>query len=162
MKSTSVILVSVSIGMLVTGCETTSSVNRIGFPLENSQGGEPSRYGYLGVGGAGEERQGSDQVSPGSNRYGAGSGGEATSNPVPVAGGNDPRGPATSGGSNGSGTSGAASGKKPDNRPYADPVPGKYGRVYSPFAKGKEIDVADFPPGTLVRCPYTKQIFRVP
>jgi len=41
-------------------------------------------------------------------------------------------------------------------------LPGKYGRVYSPFAKEKEIDVSDFPPGTLVRCPYTQKIFRVP
>ena len=162
MKSTSVILVSVSLGMLLTGCEITRSVSQNGFLRENSQEGVPSRYGYLGVDGNREERQGSNQVSPGSNRYGSGSGGEATRNSTSVAGGDGSRNSATTRGSNGSGASGASSAKKPDDRPYANPVPGKYGRVYSPFAKEKEIDVSDFPPGTLVRCPYTQKIFRVP
>ena len=48
------------------------------------------------------------------------------------------------------------------NKPYANPVPGKVGHVYSPFANGREVDVTGFPPGTEVRCPYTKMIFRVP
>ncbi|MDB4712512.1 hypothetical protein OAF35_07545, partial [Verrucomicrobiales bacterium] len=53
--------------------------------------------------------------------------------------------------------------KKPEgNKPYATPVPGKVGHVYSPFASGREVDVNGFPPGTEVRCPYTKRIFRVP
>jgi len=160
MKSTSVILVSASFAMLVTGCETTNPVNRTGFPLENSQGGVPSRYGYLGVEDSSGERQGSNRASPGSNRYGAGSG--ATRHSDPVTGGNGSQNSGITREPNGSGSSAATSAKKSDGRPYADPVPGKYGRVYSPFAKGKEIDVADFSPGTLVRCPYTQKIFRVP
>ncbi|MCP4849495.1 MAG: hypothetical protein GY899_16275 [Verrucomicrobiaceae bacterium] len=162
MKSTSVILISVSIAMLVAGCETTNSVNRSGYSLDNPQGGTPSRYGYLGVGGVGEGSQGSNQASPGPNRYGAGSGGGTTRNSAPVTSGDGPSNSETPRKPNGSGTSTATRAKESDDRPYADPVPGKYGRVYSPFAKGKEIDVADFPPGTLVRCPYTQKIFRVP
>lgn len=48
------------------------------------------------------------------------------------------------------------------SKPYASPVPGKYGHVYSPFASGREVNVEGFPPGTEVRCPYTQNIFRVP
>ena len=55
---------------------------------------------------------------------------------------------------------------KPDSstsdKPFADPVAGKYGHVTSPFAPGREVDVTGFPPGTEVRCPYTQKIFRVP
>ena len=48
------------------------------------------------------------------------------------------------------------------NKPFAKPVAGKFGHVYSPFASGKEVDVTGFPPGTEVHCPYTKNVFRVP
>lgn len=48
------------------------------------------------------------------------------------------------------------------DKPFADPVAGKYGHVISPFAPGREVDVTGFPPGTEVRCPYTQKIFRVP
>ena len=58
--------------------------------------------------------------------------------------------------------------------PFGIPVPGKPNLVYSPYAKGKIIDVA--PPtvvggrtvfirmkrGQVVRCPYTDKMFRVP
>lgn len=162
MKLTSCILISASIPMLFTGCETPNFANRTGFPLDNSQQGVPSRYGYLGDGGVGDQRPGGNQGATATNRYGAGSAGAGTGLSAPPTSGNASRDPATTSGSGGFGTAGSSSAKKPDDRPYADPVPGKYGRVYSPFAKGKEIDVADFPPGTLVRCPYTQKIFRVP
>ena len=151
---------SACLGMLITGCETIDPADRAGFPLDGSGQGVPSRYGYLGVGDNGPG-QGNDPGAP-TNRYGAGS---ALTNPGPadpLAGANNDGGSATNSGRDGSRNSGDSGAKKPDERPYADPVPGKYGRVYSPFAKGKEIDVADFSPGTLVRCPYTQKIFRVP
>lgn len=167
MKLTSGILISASITMLLAGCETPNSVNRTGYSPDSSQQGISSRYGYLadaGVGGQGQggQGQGSRQDPPASNRYGSGSAGVATGPSAPVTGGNTSRNPGQNPGSNSSGNTGASSAKKPNDRPYADPVPGKYGRVYSPFARGKEIDVADFSPGTLVRCPYTQKIFRVP
>lgn len=162
MKLTSGILISASITMLLAGCETPNSVNRTGFSPDSSQQGISSRYGYLSDAGVGGQGQGSRQGPPVSNRYGAGSGGVGTGPSAPVTGGNTSRNPGQTPGSNGSGTTGTSSAKKPNDRPYADPVPGKYGRVYSPFARGKEIDVADFSPGTLVRCPYTQKIFRVP
>jgi hypothetical protein len=54
--------------------------------------------------------------------------------------------------------------------PYAEPVPGKYGLVYSPFVKDKKnalVNVTDendvpLPPGTEVTDPHTGKIFRVP
>jgi hypothetical protein len=50
--------------------------------------------------------------------------------------------------------------------PYAKPVPGKKGYVYSPFDDNKEhpqlIDVHDYAPGTKVRDPITQKIFIVP
>jgi hypothetical protein len=46
--------------------------------------------------------------------------------------------------------------------PYATPVPGQEGRVYSPFHNGGYVDVAGMPSGAKVRCPYTKKVFRVP
>ena len=162
MKLTSDILISASLAMLLVGCETPSSVNRTGFPPDSSQQGVPSRYGYLGDGGVGDQRQGRRQGPPATNRYGVGSVGDETSRPVPLTGGNTSRNSGQAPGPDGPGTTGASSAKKSNGRPYADPVPGKYGRVYSPFAQGKEIDVADFSPGTLVRCPYTQKIFRVP
>ena len=136
----------------------TGSRDQTGFRLEDSHNGTPSRYGYLGV----EEPQ-TGQTTPRSSRYGAGAAG--TADPSPATSGREvPNGSVTAPGTppKNPGNSSASSGKKPGIRPYADPVPGKYGRVYSPFAKGKEVDVTEFTPGTLVRCPYTQKIFRVP
>lgn len=46
--------------------------------------------------------------------------------------------------------------------PYATPVPGQDGKVYSPFHNGGYVDVSGMPSGSKARCPYTKKIFRVP
>jgi hypothetical protein len=46
--------------------------------------------------------------------------------------------------------------------PVAVPVPGKPGLVYSPYAKGKIMDVEPFKHGEVVLCPYTARKFRVP
>jgi hypothetical protein len=52
------------------------------------------------------------------------------------------------------------------NTPYAIPVPGKPGFVFSPFEKKKGykgyIDVRGFSPGTEVKDPYTGKSFLVP
>jgi hypothetical protein len=49
-----------------------------------------------------------------------------------------------------------------DDTPYATPVPGKEGMVYSPFHNGGYVDVSGIPSGQKMRCPYTKKVFRVP
>ncbi|CAN5274355.1 hypothetical protein BH23VER1_BH23VER1_17930 [soil metagenome] len=50
-----------------------------------------------------------------------------------------------------------------DDSPFAVPVPGKKGFVYSPFDKDKKlVDVRDLAPGTLARDPYTGNTFKVP
>ena len=46
--------------------------------------------------------------------------------------------------------------------PYARPVPGKPGLVYSPFDEKFLIDVRGVPPGTVVKDPHTGKSFRVP
>lgn len=47
--------------------------------------------------------------------------------------------------------------------PYAKPVPGKPGYVYSPFDKnGGYVDVTGYNPGSKVKDPYTGKIFLVP
>ncbi len=46
--------------------------------------------------------------------------------------------------------------------PYASPVPGKPGFVYSPYDKKFVIDVRGVPPGTEVNDPNTGKAFRVP
>ncbi len=48
--------------------------------------------------------------------------------------------------------------------PYAHPVPGKPGYVYSPYVPDKIVDVRGIPPGTEVKDPETdyKKIFLVP
>ena len=49
------------------------------------------------------------------------------------------------------------------NLPYAKPVPGKPGFVFSPYdGKGGYIDVRGFPPGTEVKDPYSNKSFLVP
>lgn len=47
--------------------------------------------------------------------------------------------------------------------PFARPVPGKPGYVYSPFdSKGGYIDVTGYSAGSLAKDPYTGKVFRVP
>ena len=46
--------------------------------------------------------------------------------------------------------------------PYATPVPGQPGKVYSPFHNGGYVEVSGMQSGSKARCPYTKKIFRVP
>ena len=47
--------------------------------------------------------------------------------------------------------------------PYAKPVPGKPGFVFSPYDQFKGyIDVRGFPPGTEVKDPYSQKSFLVP
>ncbi len=47
--------------------------------------------------------------------------------------------------------------------PFATPVPGRPGYVFSPHVPGNKIvDVSPFVAGTEVRCPYTMQPFQVP
>jgi hypothetical protein len=51
----------------------------------------------------------------------------------------------------------------PGNLPYAKPVPGKPGFVFSPYDQYKGyIDVRGFPPGTEVKDPYSGKSFLVP
>jgi type IV secretory pathway VirB10-like protein len=47
--------------------------------------------------------------------------------------------------------------------PYANPVPGKPGYVFSPYDKnGGYVDVTGYAPGSKVKDPYTGKIFLVP
>ena len=47
--------------------------------------------------------------------------------------------------------------------PFATPVPGRPGFVFSPYVPGhKIVNVSPFAAGTEVRCPYTMQPFQVP
>ena len=155
------------------GCTQETSTNPNAFRLEDGPNGVAggSRYGYLGA----------DQVQKNTNQI-VNQGGNGTvfldpSNPntnseTGNSGSGKPKYPA--GGNVAASNNGTANNeptkepvsetpKKPaGNKPYANPVPGKIGHVYSPFANGREVDVTGFPPGTEVRCPYTKMIFRVP
>ena len=50
-----------------------------------------------------------------------------------------------------------------EDLPVGQPVVGKKGFVYSPYASDKgQVDVQDIPSGTKVKCPYTGKTFRVP
>jgi hypothetical protein len=52
---------------------------------------------------------------------------------------------------------------KPRGYPVATAVPGKPGWVYSPYAPAAgPVNVSGVPPGTEVRCPYTKKFFFTP
>lgn len=51
----------------------------------------------------------------------------------------------------------------PGQEPFAEPVPGSDGTVYSPYYnKRVVVDVRGFKSGDAVRCPYDGRIFRVP
>jgi hypothetical protein len=55
-----------------------------------------------------------------------------------------------------------AEGKRGDV-PYGIPVPGKQGLVTSPFApESGYVDVHQFPPGTMVKDPFTGKVFLTP
>lgn len=50
-----------------------------------------------------------------------------------------------------------------EDLPFGQPVVGKKGYVYSPYAPDKgQVDVDGIPAGTKVKCPYTGKVFRVP
>lgn len=50
-----------------------------------------------------------------------------------------------------------------EDLPFGQPIVGKKGFVYSPFAPDKgQVEVEGIPAGTKVRCPYTGKVFRVP
>lgn len=51
---------------------------------------------------------------------------------------------------------------KQSSVPYAEPIPGQNGYVYSPFAPGRPVEVTGFSPGQVVTCPYTQKKFKVP
>lgn len=52
---------------------------------------------------------------------------------------------------------------KPRGYPVAQPVPGKPGWVYSPYApKAGPVDVSALPRGSEARCPFTQKIFFTP
>jgi hypothetical protein len=164
-KLASLVLVALA-GSLFVSCETSSNPNsgRTVFRLEdNPSGGNGSRYGYkpganqnsgsiAATNGSGPDEGEPDDVLGGGTELLVPDGGGTGA----VADGGTPTEPA------GGGT------KPPDpvpataKTPFANPVPGKFGHVYSPYAKGKEVDVSGYPPGTEVRCPYTQKIFKVP
>ena len=160
--------------MFFIGCTQESNTNPNAFRLEDGPNGVAggSRYGYLGadqvqknINQSNNQRQDGtvflDPSNPNTSGQTGNSDSEKPKYPVNGIGGAsvnantineppkdkptpvDPKQPA-------------------GNKPYANPVPGKVGHVYSPFANGREVDVTGFPPGTEVRCPYTKMIFRVP
>ncbi|NRB45317.1 MAG: hypothetical protein HRU47_10930 [Verrucomicrobiales bacterium] len=158
---------------VIMGCENTQSVNRNVFRLEDGPNGVAggSRYGYLGtdqvdgrpIQTVGNDQSGTRYINPVENGNPEGA---ATNNTSPQ---NTPDKSVATNQNNVTNTDPSkkdpdpAEPKKPEgNKPYATPVPGKVGHVYSPFASGREVDVNGFPPGTEVRCPYTKRIFRVP
>ena len=59
-------------------------------------------------------------------------------------------------------TSSSAAGQK-TSLPYAKPVPGKAGYVFSPYDKnGGYVDVTGFAPGSKVKDPYSGKVFLVP
>lgn len=164
MKKLASLALAALAGSLFVSCETASNPNsgRTVFRLEdNPSSGSGSRYGY---------RSGADQNAGGAPATTGPDEGE----PDDVLGGGtellNPDGGGTGTvADGGTSTNPAGGGTKPPKTPpvtaatpFANPVPGKFGHVYSPYAKNKEVDVSGYPPGTEVRCPYTQKIFKVP
>ena len=158
-------------GVLVS-CESPNPSNGTVFKLEDNprttSSGGGSRYGYRGTEGAdpttGQPQPGNvggtTVLDPSVPSPDPGAGGTGTNPGTTVeTGGTGNTGVVTTGGGD---TTPPAPSTGSTDKPYAKPVAGKYGHVYSPFAPGKEVNVEGFPPGTEVRCPYTKNIFRVP
>lgn len=57
----------------------------------------------------------------------------------------------------------SAAASQPSRIPFAKPVPGKAGYVYSPFdPNGGYVDVTGYPAGSKVKDPYSGKIFIVP
>jgi len=51
----------------------------------------------------------------------------------------------------------------PSELPFGTRIPGQPGLVKSPYdAAGRSVDVRDFAPGQMARCPYSGKVFRVP
>ena len=172
MKAITQILCAAICASAFASCESPNQGNGTVFRLEdkprsNRGGNSGARYGYGGT-----DRGTSANTNPnqpantgGTNPTGADPN-AVTGNPggtelLDTPGGTDTPGttdPGTSGGT----VTDPAPVSSGGNKPFAKPVAGKFGHVYSPFASGKEVDVTGFPPGTEVRCPYTQNIFRVP
>ena len=52
---------------------------------------------------------------------------------------------------------------KAEELPFGTRIPGQPGLVKSPYdAEGRSVDVRDFAPGQMARCPYSGKVFRVP
>lgn len=49
-----------------------------------------------------------------------------------------------------------------EDLPFGQPIIGRPGFVYSPYAPTQVVNVEGLPSGTKVECPYTKKHFRVP
>lgn len=51
----------------------------------------------------------------------------------------------------------------PEQLPFGTRIPGQPGLVKSPYdAEGRSVDVREFAPGQMARCPYSGKVFRVP
>lgn len=51
----------------------------------------------------------------------------------------------------------------PEQLPFGTRVPGQPGLVKSPYdPEGRSVDVREFAPGQMARCPYSGKVFRVP
>lgn len=52
---------------------------------------------------------------------------------------------------------------KAEELPFGTRIPGQPGLVKSPYdPQGRSVDVRDFAPGQMARCPYSGKVFRVP